>query len=458
MANPRAHEQFADEADAYLDTHNIYDLFSNLLKQLAIQKPKDPYSFLISALEQPLDTPKIIVVGPPGVGKATQLAKIVAAYGVVHLKDKVLVQDEIDQKSALADQLKECKEKGEVISDHLMTQIIATRLSKPDCTQNGWVLDGYPKTRTQAISLQMEGILPTNFIILDASSETCNKRAEESGTYDSLKDKLDDMTTSYHRNLKTIAPLYSPSGNVSFIDCEADADEVWSNVKASLDKAPASVAPRRPMRCLVLGAPGCGQEKQCPKIAAKFDLVYINVDELIEEEMRRDSNLKTDIEPYYNGGMCIPDDTLSTLVTTRLLQSDCRKRGWLLSGFPQTVAQANALTAAGIRPNRCIVLEAPPSLALSRVSERKYDPNSGAFHPKDSTAEGLITRPRDDENRIKTLTIEFSAQSEGLFTLYKDILEKFDATNDDNQLTEKISDFILATLGARNAKKGRVAV
>jgi hypothetical protein len=48
------HEQYADAADDYLDEHNVYEMFSGLMRKLVINKPKDPLAFLIAALEQPV--------------------------------------------------------------------------------------------------------------------------------------------------------------------------------------------------------------------------------------------------------------------------------------------------------------------------------------------------------------------------------------------------------------------
>lgn len=71
------------QASDYLEKHRVYELFQSLLKNLAVHKPKDPLSFMITLLGQPTDNLRIIVAGGPGTGRVSQVNKIVKEFGYV---------------------------------------------------------------------------------------------------------------------------------------------------------------------------------------------------------------------------------------------------------------------------------------------------------------------------------------------------------------------------------------
>ena len=93
------------------------------------------------------------------------------------------------------------------VPDEIITQIIKARIAKDDCVTKGWLLDGYPSTSSQAQSLQSEGIVCDKFIVLSCSAETAKARAEQSGTYADLKEKLVANTSSFNRNIRTVRTL-----------------------------------------------------------------------------------------------------------------------------------------------------------------------------------------------------------------------------------------------------------
>lgn len=455
MSGYSPHEKFADETDDYLDKHNVYDMFSKLLKQLAISKPSDPYSFLINALEQPMDTKKLIVTAQPGAGKSTQTAKIVATYNLVHLKVDMLLRDEVSQKSDIGEKVKSYQDSQLPVPDDIVTTIIKARLSKDDCTTKGWLLDGYPTTSSQARALQNQGIICDKFIVLACSDETAKKRADESGTYTDLKEQFDTLTRSFKRNIKTIVPIYGKF--VSFIDSEPSAPEVWSSLKLELERKPASKAPRRPMRIVMLGPVGAGKRTQCSRLARKYGLVHLTVGSILRDEMAKSPVLQEQLEGYMSGGSLVPDNVVIPKVIERVLQSDCRKKGWMLDGFPRTLAQAQALAKEGLTPNRCIYIDVPQSESIARVVARKVDPQTGLVYTgfmsnvPAKIKERLEQHPQDDSTCVKTKIMDFTANKDDVLEMYKDVSLKLDGCEDVDVLEAKIENFVLASLGAFKA-------
>ncbi len=94
----------------------------------------------------------ILLFGPPGVGKGTQAKLLVERYNLKHISTGDILRAEIKKNSALGNQIKKILEEGKLVSDDIMIQIIRHTL-KTDSKDNGFILDGFPRTVAQAIAL-----------------------------------------------------------------------------------------------------------------------------------------------------------------------------------------------------------------------------------------------------------------------------------------------------------------
>jgi adenylate kinase len=94
----------------------------------------------------------LIIMGPPGAGKGTQSRRLGERLGAPVISTGEILRDEIKRKTALGAQAKRHMDKGELIPDALMVGVIEERLRRPDC-QRGFILDGFPRTVTQADAL-----------------------------------------------------------------------------------------------------------------------------------------------------------------------------------------------------------------------------------------------------------------------------------------------------------------
>jgi adenylate kinase len=94
----------------------------------------------------------IILLGPPGAGKGTQAERIQAQYGMVHLSTGDLLRAELARGTPLGLQAKEIIEKGGFLPDHIIIEMVAAFMEKPEC-KTGIIFDGFPRTVSQAIAL-----------------------------------------------------------------------------------------------------------------------------------------------------------------------------------------------------------------------------------------------------------------------------------------------------------------
>ncbi|MBA0659831.1 hypothetical protein Gotri_010922, partial [Gossypium trilobum] len=119
---------------------------------------------------------KVIISGAPASGKGTQCELITQKYGLVHIAAGDLLRAEVAAASENGKLAKEYMEKGELVPNEIVVMMVKERLLQPDSQQRGWLLDGYPRSSSQAAALEDYGIRPDVFILLDVSEDILVER------------------------------------------------------------------------------------------------------------------------------------------------------------------------------------------------------------------------------------------------------------------------------------------
>lgn len=205
----------------------------------------------------------IVLLGAPGAGKGTQADKLVSDMGLCHISTGDILRDAVKNATELGRQAKEYMDKGELVPDELIISLMRERISKPD-TEKGVILDGFPRTTTQAVAL--DGMLddlkrPLDAaVLIDVDPEVIVKRlssrrmCKECGRIGTSSDgdscpscggemyqREDDNETTVRNRLdvyeKSTSPLidyYRGSEILVSIDGDRDPEEVYSDIKASI--------------------------------------------------------------------------------------------------------------------------------------------------------------------------------------------------------------------------------
>jgi len=105
----------------------------------------------------------LIFFGPPGAGKGTYASRLKEEYNLAHISSGDMLREAVKENSPLGLNAKEYMEKGDLVPDELVIQIVLDRIQKPDC-QNGFILDGFPRTSVQAEKLE-EGMTSAKTVI-----------------------------------------------------------------------------------------------------------------------------------------------------------------------------------------------------------------------------------------------------------------------------------------------------
>ncbi len=209
----------------------------------------------------------LILLGAPGAGKGTQAQRLQNTHGLVQLSTGDMLRAAVAAGTDVGKQAKSVMERGELVSDDIMTRIISERLDQPDC-EKGVILDGFPRTEAQAEAL--DSMLNDKKMSLNAVIEmktddgvlveritgryTCAKcgagyhdsflkpvkygvcdkcgGTEFSRRSDDNAETVSSRLQSYHNQTAPLLPYYKEKGILKQVDGMADIDEVTRQIEA----------------------------------------------------------------------------------------------------------------------------------------------------------------------------------------------------------------------------------
>lgn len=212
------------------------------------------------------------------------------------------------------------------------------------------------------------------------------------------------------------------------------------------------------MKLVMLGAPGAGKGTQAKTIAEKYKIPHISTGDIFRANIKNETELGKKAKEYIDRGMLVPDALTLDLVMDRFAQKDC-KNGYILDGFPRTIPQAQALTAAlkeqGEMLDFAIDIEVPDEVIVTRMSGRRACLSCGAtYHlehnaPKvanvcNTCGAALVQRDDDKPETVQKRLEVYHAQTKPLIQYYKDqgVLRQVDGTKNMNQVFEDIINII----------------
>jgi len=210
----------------------------------------------------------ILLMGPPGAGKGTQAAELVAEFHIPHISTGDMFRAAVKEGTELGKQAKACMDAGQLVPDNITIGIVKERLAKPDC-QKGFILDGFPRTTEQANSLDgtlgelgmkldrvvnitvpfedlvgrmtgrriCKGCGATFHVAFNPSSKGTNCDKCDGELYQRADDTEETVTkrlTVYSEQTKPLIDYYQDQGLYSEIDGRQSIEIVFSDIVASL--------------------------------------------------------------------------------------------------------------------------------------------------------------------------------------------------------------------------------
>ncbi len=183
------------------------------------------------------------------------------------------------------------------------------------------------------------------------------------------------------------------------------------------------------MRLILLGPPGAGKGTQAAFIKAYFDIPQISTGDMLRAAVKSGTSLGKQAKQVMDAGELVSDNLILALVEERVQQPDCAN-GYLMDGFPRTIAQAEGMKQSGIDIDCVVELKADDAEIIRRMSGRRVHADSGRtyhvdFNPPqkegrdDVTGEPLIQRDDDKEETVRKRLAVYHEQTEPLVSYYK---------------------------------------
>lgn len=180
---------------------------------------------------------KIVFLGPPGSGKGTQAQRLAEQLGIPAISTGEMLRTAVEDGSELGARVKDVMERGELVSDLLMAEVVKDRLGRADA-EHGFLLDGYPRTAPQADTLdeileERDGDLD-HVVFLEVPEDELARRMMSRGRTDDTEEAVRERLRVYHELTEPLVERYRQAGLLRTIDGHRPIDEVKESILAAV--------------------------------------------------------------------------------------------------------------------------------------------------------------------------------------------------------------------------------
>ena len=209
------------------------------------------------------------------------------------------------------------------------------------------------------------------------------------------------------------------------------------------------------MHLILMGAPGSGKGSYAAVLKEHYRVPHISTGEIFRDAIEKKTPMGLIAKTYIDKGNLVPDDITNEIVKERLKQKDC-ENGFLLDGYPRTIAQAESLTKIldelGITLDAAVNLEVDDDLIVRRIVNRRSCPKCGkgynliTYPPKkegicDVCNTPLFTRKDDNEETVTSRLDVYNKQTRPLIDYY-DKLGKLVSIDSNGTIEDTVKDII----------------
>ena len=188
----------------------------------------------------------VLLLGPQGAGKGTQAQRISAEYGIPHIASGEILRAEMGAGTDLGRRVAETIERGDLVPDDVMIELIRNRLEQPD-TEAGFILDGFPRTTVQAEALDsMFADIGRNFSVAfalqipdEVAYDRLRLRSELEGRADDTDEAIKRRLGNYHRETEPLIEYYRTRGYLVPIHGNRSENQVFAEISRALEQVPA---------------------------------------------------------------------------------------------------------------------------------------------------------------------------------------------------------------------------
>lgn len=397
LADPVSEDQRPDlrsnehEIAEYFESQGAYDLFDYLLKELLMKQPEDPLQHMADCLEKTVATGplQIIVAGAPGMGRTARAKQLASHFGLTFVSAGELLRESGVEVSGLG-----------LADEQQVAELVMESIKMATDQMQGWVIDGFPRTRFQTSFLKEHSMVPTHVLVLKASREAILERHRQITDGEIEGEVVPREALEQRLNLYTChgtSALESYQPRMKIINGIMSEEAVLHEMECFVRTLPRSMGPRRPPRVVLLGPRGAGVREHASRLASRLGAVYVDGTKLQMSEggqQRGSSNTCgwdtiTSIE-LPNMKPLVNQDDLGA-IGVRLRQPDCAKQGYVAFGFVTDEDVAKTLAAdVHLAPMRVVSLNVSVGICVARLRHLTTDSVTGKV---------WTTRPQNEHIR-----------------------------------------------------------
>lgn len=181
---------------------------------------------------------RIVVLGRQGSGKGTQCARLVEEFGMVHVSTGDMLRAAVADGTPLGKKAEEVMNAGDLVSDDIMNGIVAERLRQPDIVEHGVVLDGFPRTPSQADALEEifadQGLELDAAINIDVPIDEVTERMLARGREDDTAEGIARRLELYEEQTAPLLDWFADHEKLIIVDGMGDEDTVFERVAGAV--------------------------------------------------------------------------------------------------------------------------------------------------------------------------------------------------------------------------------
>ncbi|MDO9512797.1 MAG: adenylate kinase [Bacteroidales bacterium] len=378
----------------------------------------------------------IALFGPPGAGKGTQSKRLIEKYNLTYIATGDLLRQEIAEGTDMGLEAKDLIEKGGLVPDDLIVQIIEKRINT-DTEARGILFDGFPRNYVQAYIL--EGLLLrmndhlSCMLSLEVPREELVKRMIErgltSGRSDDNLEVIEVRLKEYETKTTPVIDFYRDKEIYYPINGIGNMDEIFERLCEAIDQT----LTHEHVNMVLLGPPGSGKGTQGKLMAQNFGLVYISTGSLLRKEIKEGTDIGIKVAPYMEKGEIVPDEIAIRLIE-REINAHSDAKGFIFKGFPRTLVQAYILDGLLKKNNSKVTLtvelKVPTLECFKRLAARGKTEKARSY---DKDPELIVNRLEEYETKTSLVKQYYKKQNKFM---------KVDGFGSEADVAERLEDVV----------------
>jgi adenylate kinase len=381
--------EYEKSMENYFHEHKVYDLMERLFEELIISKPKDPIDFLINRLKRK-STKKIFITGLSGAGLKNISLELANSLGFTYLNISHLLEKEISKNNENSEKIKKNFENCRLVDDELVIDLLRDQIIKYEEENTSYIIEGFPRNRTQAIFLQSSGLLPDNIIVLKTSKEKSEK-----AVFEKIKDNLENngiqkteseisslakiSVDESELNIKSLEEIFRGFYYEINVDHFEQETEVVDNLSSLLKFKHKTNEARKPPHIMLIAPPCLNKFKIGNLVSNQLKITHVDIMELLKKEISSKNENSKNILDSLESNDLVNNKHILKLLEDRLYSSDCMINGWIITGFPKSELQINYMEkmSSEIKPSLIALVDADKKTIEEKAEKKLYDPKTG---------------------------------------------------------------------------------